>query len=206
MKKSTKKNIVLTIAVILVAALVVGIFVMLFGDRAPGVPDNPSDVTDVPDVPDDEWQDVPDSSGEFTVMYGTEMTFTPESMGQLMLPQEGNVLFQITGTSKYNVKVISNLDDGQGDSRPYFYYVDDKLALFSNDDYTAEFIEEFSATNFFYIDCHEAGYYSLESVLGRMHGTDNIELHVPADMQYPYKMVITSAKGEEIIIELGQKK
>ena len=195
MKKSTKKNIVLTIAVILVAALVVGIFVMLFGDRSSDIPGNPSDVPDVPD-----------SSGEFTVMYGTEMTFTPESMGQLMLPQEGNVLFQVTGTSKYNVKVISNLDDGQGDSRPYFYYVDDKLALFSNDDYTAEFIEELSATNFFYIDCHEAGYYDLETVLGRMHGTDNIELHVPADMQYPYKMVITSAEGEEIIIELGQKK
>ena len=78
MKKLTKKNIVLTIAVILVAALVVGIFVMLFGDRAPDIPSNPSDVTDVPDVPDDEWQDVPDPSGEFTVMYGTEMTFTPE--------------------------------------------------------------------------------------------------------------------------------
>ena len=51
MKKSTKTNIILTVAVVLAAALVAGVFTALFIDRSP-VEDTPSDVVDVPDIPD----------------------------------------------------------------------------------------------------------------------------------------------------------
>lgn len=203
MKKSTKTNIILTVAVVLAAALVAGVFTALFIDRSL-VEDTPSDVVDVPDTPDDDWNEVPDSEGEFTVLYGAEMTFTPESTAQLLLPQQGSVLFQVTGTSAYTVKVVSNIDDGQGGSRPYYYMVDDKLGLFSNDDYTEQFIKSLSASSFFFIEVQEPGYYDLENVLSRIYGTDNIVLTVPEDLQYPYKMVVTSAEGEQIIIELGQ--
>lgn len=208
MKKSTKTNIILTVAVVLAAALVAGVFTALFIDRSP-VEDTPSDVVDVPDIPDtpdnpDDWHEVPDSEGEFTVLYGAEMTFTPESTAQLLLPQQGSVLFQVTGTSAYTIKVVSNIDDGQGGSRSYYYMVDGKLGLFSNDDYTEQFIKSLSASSFFFIEVQEPGYYDLENVLSRIYSTDNIQLTVPEDLQYPYKMVVTSAEGEQIIIELGQ--
>ena len=31
-----------------------------------------------------------------------------------------------------------------------------------------------------------------------MHGAESVTLHIPEDLEYPYKLIVTSAEGEEI--------
>ena len=154
-----------------------------------------------PDVPD---PDTPVITQEFTVFYGPDISFTPDSTGTLTLPAEGNVLFEVAGTDDYTVKVVSNINDStETGSVAYYYLADGRIGLFSNDDYTEQFIKYLSAPNFFYIDC-APGAYDLETLLKAMYATDNITLFVPEGLEHPYKLIVSSAEGEEIVIQLTQ--
>lgn len=157
-----------------------------------------------PEPPDVQDPDTPIVTEEFTVFYGPDISFTSDNIGTLTLPAEGNVLFEVAGTDGYTVKVVSNIDDSlETGAVAYYYLVDGRIGLFPNDDYTEQFIKYLSAPNFFYIDC-EPGGYDLESLLKTMYNAGTVTLRVPEDLEYPYKLVVTSDEGEEIIIQLTQ--
>ena len=81
----------------------------------------------------------------------------------------------------------------------YFYIYNPEKISFN----TEQFIKYLSVPNFFYIDC-APGAYDLETLLKTMYDTDNITLFVPEGLAHPYKLIVSSAEGEEIVIQLTQ--
>lgn len=192
------KNTIKWVILVLLAVAVVGVLAWVITSSV-STSEKPVE-PDTPVVPDE-----PVVDDEFIVYYGPDVSFTSDSVGTLTLPAEGNVLFEVSGTDDYTVKVVSNIEEnGTAGTVAYYYLVDGRLALFSNDDYTEQFIKDLSAPNFFYIDCG-SGSFDLETLLTAMHGAESVTLHIPEDLEYPYKLIVTSAEGEEITILLTQE-
>lgn len=152
------KNTIKWVILVLLAVAVVGVLAWVITSSV-STSEKPVE-PDTPVVPDE-----PVVDDEFIVYYGPDVSFTSDSVGTLTLPAEGNVLFEVSGTDDYTVKVVSNIEEnGTAGTVAYYYLVDGRLALFSNDDYTEQFIKDLSAPNFFYIDCG-SGSFDLETLL-----------------------------------------
>ena len=215
MRNRTRVNIIIAVVTLVLAAVIIivcGVGSSWFTNsdiatwfdswgKGDDIVVNDDDIQDdKPSIDDDK----PIVSSDFAVNYGVDVSFTHDNVGELIIPAEGNVLFEVVGTPDYTVKVVSNIDDTlETGAASYYYLVDGKIGLFPNDDYTAEFIKYLSAPNFFYIDCGQ-GSYDLETLLKRMYGAESVTLRIPDGLEYPYKMIVTSAEGEEITILIKQ--
>lgn len=192
------KNTIKWIILVLLAVAVVGVlaWVITSSVKAPKESVEP----DTPVIPDE-----PVVDEQFIVYYGPDVSYTSDSEGTLTLPADGNVLFQVAGTDDYTVKVVANIEDDPNASEvPYYYFWGGRIGRFYDDDYTEQFIKSLSAPNFFYIDCN-SGSYELEALLERYTGSEITSLRVPDGLEYPYKLIVTSAEGEEITILLNQE-
>lgn len=193
MKKTIK-----WIILVLLAAAAVGVLAWVITSSV-STSENPVE-PDTPVVPDESVVDE-----QFIVYYGSEVSYTSDSVGTLTLPAEGNVLFQVVGTDEYTVKVVANIEDDPNASEiPYYYLWGGRIGRFYDDDYTEQFIKNLSAPNFFYIDC-SSGNYELEALLESYTGSEITSLCVPDDLEYPYQIIVTSAEGEVITILVNQE-
>ena len=189
------KNTIKWVILVLLAVAIVGVLAWVITSSV-SIHENPVE-SDTPDEP------VTDD--EFIVYYGSEVSYTSDSIGTLTLPAEGNVLFQVVGTDEYTVKVVANIEDDPNASEiPYYYLWGGRIGRFYDDDYTEQFIKNLSAPNFFYIDC-SSGNYELEALLESYIGSEITSLRVPDDLEYPYQLIVTSAEGEVITILVNQE-
>ena len=193
MKKTIK-----WIILVLLAAAAVGVLAWVITSSV-STSENPVE-PDTPVVPDESVVD-----DEFIVYYGPDVSYTSDSVGNLTLPVESNVLFEVSGTDNYTVKVVSNIEEnGTAGTVAYYYLVDGRIGLFSNDDYTEYFITSLSAPNFFYIDCSSL-IFDLETLLTTMYDAQTVTMYVPDGLEYPYQLIVTSADGKVITILLNQE-
>lgn len=121
----------------------------------------------------------------------------------LILPQNGEVRVDIQSSSGYSVKVIPNVtketDFNFSANGVQYSYFDEMQAEF-----TAVVIgQENIYQEYFVIDCTN-GRNSLEKVLSRQFGNAEIELYTNA-VDLPFKLVISTAKGQSVEIAFGQK-
>lgn len=121
---------------------------------------------------------------------------------EVTLPASGEVRFNVSGTKSYTVEVVSNINDKDGSVLLNYYTINGSVCIFAADDYTDDFmLNEYEG--YFIIAC-EPGYYDLETLLCRKHGVGDISFYRPVTDEYIYKMIITSAEGEEFIVLLNQ--
>lgn len=190
-KKSLVGNIILIIVLILAITM---LSVFVFGDFRKK-PDTPP-VTDDPPVVTD----------KFAVTFnGNTYEYGQDDEISLILPDSGQVKFDVAGTESYTVKVVTNINDG-GSSPRYYYYVDGQLCVFPADDYTTEFIKSENVHDSYFTIESTPGYYDLTTLLKRMYNTDNVTFNKEITAVYPYKLQIKSANGEVIEILLSQAK
>lgn len=149
--------------------------------------------------------DVQDKESGFTVSFGGN-SYSPDD-GEIgaVLPSDGQVRFDVTGTESYTVKVLSSITDRDGAVLLNYYIIDGGNYLFSADDYTDEFISEDDLhDDHFVIEC-TPGRYDLKTLLCRKWNAADVAFVRPVTDKYPYRMVITSADGEEIVVLLVQE-
>lgn len=171
------------------------------GQDTPGT-DDPGEEPDEPgtDTPGGETEE-PDSPSEpsgFTLLFGDEAQFYPGEAGEFTLSAEGHHMFQVLCDTEFSLNVVSNIPE------PYSYTAGGINYSFSDDDYTSLFIDYFvNSPDRFYIPC-EPGKFELKNVLATLRATDDLVLNVPAAVEYPYKLVVTSESGETITVLLNQ--
>lgn len=121
----------------------------------------------------------------------------------LVLPADGEVVFGVSGTESYTVRIVSNIHDTDGGLLINYYIIDGGAYMFSADDYTSDFLIELH-DGYFVIEC-TPGYYGLETLLCRKWNASSVTFDEPVTEEYHYKMIITSAEGEEIVVLLVQE-
>lgn len=122
----------------------------------------------------------------------------------MTLPVNGQMRIDVSGTDSYTVKVGSSYFVDEGGALELIYTVDGENYLPMADDYTDEFIKASNLyDSYFVIDC-TPGYYDYHTLLCRHWNSDNVQFLDELTHEYPYKMTITSAEGEEIVIQLNQ--
>lgn len=121
----------------------------------------------------------------------------------LVLPAEGEVVFGVSGTGSYTVRIVSNIRDTDGGLLINHYIIDGGAYMFSADDYTSDFLIELHE-GYFVMEC-TPGCYGLETLLCRKWNASSVTFDEPVTEEYLYKMIITSAEGEEIVVLLVQE-
>lgn len=151
----------------------------------------------MPDTP--ELSDPPFEEDGYSVAFDD----SENGILEVTLPASGEVRFNVSGTESYTVKIVSNIRDMDEDSVLLNYYtINDGVFVFAGDNYTDDFmLNEYDG--YFIIAC-EPGYYDLETLLCRKHGVGDISFYRPVTDEYIFKMIITSAEGEEFIVLLNQ--
>lgn len=151
---------------------------------------------------------MPDTSGPSDPPFeesGYSVAFDDSENGilEVTLPASGEVRFNVSGTESYTVEIVSNIRDMDDDSVLLNYYIiNGDVCIFAGDDYTDDFmLNEYDG--YFVIAC-EPGYYELETLLCRKYGVGNVSFYRPVTDEYIYKMIITSAEGEEFTVLLNQ--
>lgn len=128
-----------------------------------------------------------------------------DDVTELILPSSGEVRFDIEGAESYTVEVVSNIHDIENAVLLNYYIIDGGAYLFAADDYTDEFISESNLHNdYFVIEC-TPDYYDLETLLCRKWNVASVSFAEPVTDEYLYRMTITSADGEEIVVLLNQR-
>lgn len=111
--------------------------------------------------------------------------YTVDGDNLLILPDEGQVRFDVVGASSYTIKVEPNTD--------FNYTADEQTFAFGDEVYTEYFVTSESVYNdCFVLDCDKD--YSAESVLSCVR---NEIVQVPEDIYlFAFKFVITSGVGK----------
>lgn len=140
-------------------------------------------------------------STEFKITYNyTEFVVGEENY--VVLPSSGTSgVFAASGTDSITIKIISSYEITSA-TLDFYYRINGGAYLPTVDDYTEDFEIVLLETTF-YISCSD-GLYDYETLLKRKWGVDEVTI-VGTVPEYPYKMIITSAEGEEITIYLKQE-
>lgn len=113
----------------------------------------------------------------------------------LILPQEGKLKFDVKCTNGYKLKVTPNVTA----ETDFTYSVAGHEYPYSEEDLSGYVVADDDIYgDCFYIDCAKDN--TVKSVLSRMWGGAEITLNV--ELQYPYKLIVTSDSGEDISILL----
>lgn len=141
-----------------------------------------------------------DEDTEFMVTYNGSEYVVGDEEYLAVLPSDGQALFSVSGTDSYTVNITCSYVASFG-SLDFYYTINGGTYLPMVDDYTDEFVMDIGSDSFI-ITC-TSGYYDYETLLMRKWNVSEVVMvgNVP---EYPYKMVITSADGNEITILLKQ--
>lgn len=125
----------------------------------------------------------------------SESVFKPDGENIFVLPESGQVRFEVKGTNSYTVAVLPNVTD----ETDFTYSVNDK---------TYQFGDEADLSYGFDLKCYDSAFtinaesdYTLVSVLSKLWGIENITVS-KNDNSPVYKLVVTSSKGEVVDILL----